>query len=105
MDTTPHALPEASRRIAFPVADGSVFALPNPHRDGHEDLAWRLTYAPDTIDQTDRRLLASILNSYEALLAATDTKSRLVRRGYRDALRNGREAGNWLTLDDEEPEP
>lgn len=74
----------------FSVGDGSSFALPSPEREGKGPIGWRLRYGE--IDQTDRELLADILDSYEVLLYSSDVKSRLVRRAFRKQRRKTFEA-------------
>lgn len=40
------------------------------------DLQWRLTYAPDTITDTEKMILASLIGSYQYLLFECTQKQR-----------------------------
>lgn len=54
------------------LADGTSFRFVNQD----DDLAWKLTWAPESITEEDRMRLASLLDSYHYLMFECTQKRR-----------------------------
>lgn len=62
------------------LEDGTIWARP------FTDLEWRLRYAQDSITEQDMFVLAGYLDSYDALIQATNARRNSVCNGIKDVL-------------------
>ena len=70
------------------ISDGSVWTVPTPDLNGNGSLAWKLIFTDFQIEGNDRLMLASLLESYGALIDLPTDKLAIKKiKKIREAVR------------------